>query len=77
MSNQEITALEQQIAELTAKLNGLRKDAAPEPVPDHRFAAPSLPWWRSHRAVAGRHGRSRSASRRSVRWAFTAPTAAV
>ena len=38
MSDQEITNLERQIAELTARLNGLRKDATPEPVPDYRFA---------------------------------------
>ena len=38
MSNREITALEQEIANLTARLNGLRKKTAPQPVTDYRFA---------------------------------------
>ena len=39
MSNEKITELEQEIFKLTAKLNELRKEAAPEPqpVPDYRF----------------------------------------
>ena len=39
MSSQEIVELEQQIAQLTARLNRLRKEAAPKPapVPDYRF----------------------------------------
>ena len=37
MSNQEITDLEQQIARLTARLNQLRKDVTPVPVPEYRF----------------------------------------
>ena len=38
MSNREIAELERKIADLAAKLNGLRKNAAPQPVPDYRFA---------------------------------------
>ena len=38
MSEQEIVDLEQQIASLTAKLSELRKDTAPKPVPNYRFA---------------------------------------
>ena len=38
MSNREITELEQEIANLTARLNGLRKKTAPQPVTDYRFA---------------------------------------
>ncbi len=37
MSDPRITELEQQILELTGKLNELRKKAAPQPVPDYRF----------------------------------------
>ena len=38
MSNREIEKLEREIASLTARLNRLRNDAAPRPVPDYRFA---------------------------------------
>ncbi len=38
MANQEIVALEQQIFELTAKLNELRRKNDPLPVPNYRFA---------------------------------------
>ena len=38
MSNREITELEQEIANLTARLNGLRKKTAPQPVTNYRFA---------------------------------------
>ena len=37
MSDPRITELEQQILELTGKLNELRKEAEPRPVPDYRF----------------------------------------
>ena len=37
MSDPKITELEQQISELTGKLNELRKEAEPQPVPDYRF----------------------------------------
>ena len=38
MLNQEIINLEQEIAGLTAKLNKLRNQTAPEPVPNYRFS---------------------------------------
>ena len=38
MSNRDIAELEREIFDLTAKLNGLRRDAAPQQVPDYRFA---------------------------------------
>ena len=38
MSKQEIAELEREIFNLTAKLNGLRKDTEPQTVPDYRFA---------------------------------------
>ena len=38
MTNHEIVELERQIATLTTRLNRLRKDAVPQPVPDYRFA---------------------------------------
>ncbi len=37
MSDPRITELEQQILELTGKLNELRKEASPQPVPAYRF----------------------------------------
>lgn len=37
MSDPTITELEQQISELTGKLNELRKEGEPQPVPDYRF----------------------------------------
>ena len=38
MSNGKITELEQEIGKLTAKLNELRREAEPQPVPDYSFA---------------------------------------
>ena len=38
MSKQEIAELEREIFNLTAKLNRLRKETAPQPVPDYRFS---------------------------------------
>ncbi len=38
MSNREIAELEREIANLTARLNRLRRAAAPHEVPDYRFA---------------------------------------
>ena len=38
MSNEKITELEQEIFKLTGKLNELRREAAPQAVPDYRFA---------------------------------------
>lgn len=38
MSNHEIADLERQIANLTARLNRLRRDAVRQPVPDYRLA---------------------------------------
>ena len=37
MAEKDIVALERQIFELTAKLNALRRDNAPSPVPNYRF----------------------------------------
>ena len=38
MAEKEIVALEHQIFELTAKLNELRRNSVPRPVPNYRFA---------------------------------------
>ena len=38
MSNRDIAELEREIFDLTAKLNGLRRNAAPQQVPVYRFA---------------------------------------